>query len=220
MSDQKNVLERINQRIGALGAQLQAAQTALDELALDEAAGKPDARAELVAVEDELAGISHQIERAKAARRAAEKQTTKETIELNTKRTRHQASQAVSAAVDRVALAKKLDDAFKQLGGLLSQWEAVGIEIHNDVADVSAFVAGKNGVDAARYLDPLARFTRGNNGSTGALAHALTSNGVGTRGVYHHELALIRSEPFSFEDFAKLAADRLAAHLSGMVGEQ
>ena len=218
------IFERLDEERVRLEAQRRDAQAALDAAALDLAAGKRDAQQELTAVELELAEVRKKLERNQAARREAERQ---DTVEARKER-RQCLEKAVAranqaAAVDRVEVAKKLDKLFNEAGALLERWAQLGRAIGSDTHSVLSLVA-KDQEHMLRMYESVANFARGSgDGAAGALAHALSKNRIGVAGVYMSELDGIRpvgSTPYSFEDFAEAAADRLASGLQRAIAAQ
>jgi hypothetical protein len=216
--DGQSLKERLEQNLNNLRDRLRLANETRDEAALAATGGNEAAQAQLDEAEKAVADLEKQVARAEAALRSEGKRKTKQELADESAKAQTAGARAVKAANGRVALAKKIDKTFADLGALLEQWKEQGDSIAEDTYTICDFAARKAGAHVERFFDSVSQVARGStDGCAGALTHALKAAGVGRTGVYHADLALMvrpLGEAYSFVEVAELLAERLAAHVS------
>lgn len=216
----QNLAEQIAMRRAALQADLATARSEYEDAAVLNEKGEKGAREKLRATERAL----EEAERALAAnavahKRALEEHEIESKVDHSERAKKALADVATLAGTERPRVAREIDQAFKRIGALLTEWERLGQVIRENAYSICDYGA-EHDRHLLRIFEPIARLATGNaDGAAAAIAHDLAANGIGVTGVYVDALNGIKPSgaPFSLEDFAQLAADRLLMQFNGLI---
>lgn len=180
------------------------------ELAVAVSKAKSPDDPELVAIDQAIEEQGEKIRRLERMVAAGRVAATAEARRAASARRVEAKEEAIKLAKARIELARKLDVAIAHVGELLAQWEFIGCQCQNSVAEV-------NRGNLNSGWDHMALITaRGNSALfVGALEFALFKAGVGNLGIFTDMVAARKplGDFITLEYVAKLVAERLPAQL-------